>query len=221
MIRDNIDLSIIDKFLEVEEVNKPNKIIIHHSATEDGKVLSSFNAIKKYHMETNGWNDIGYHYVIEYVKNVPTIQKGRDDKTVGAHTVGQNSQSIGICVVGNFDKTVPDDAIIDKLVELIKDIRIYNGYLPIHYHNEFANKTCPGKFFFDKFRLEEMTLIPTKKVTQEPIIPTKEWQRETLDKLVQDGLINSPDYWLNKWEDNIKVKDVIGLVGNLLYRVKE
>ena len=57
-------------------------------------------------------------------------------------------------------------------------------------------------------------LIPTENVTEEPVIPTENvtWQEFELDQAISDGRINTPKYWLDKWEDNIKVKDVIGLV---------
>ncbi len=136
-------------------MNKPNKIIIHHSLTADNKVLSSFEAIKKYHIEVKKWNDIGYHYVIEYVNNKPNLRTGRREIYAGAHTQGQNEQSIGICVVGNFDIEKPTKEIIFMLASLIRSIRIRHGKLPIHYHREFTNKTCPGKLFISEFDLEK------------------------------------------------------------------
>ncbi|MCT4566140.1 MAG: peptidoglycan recognition protein family protein [Maledivibacter sp.] len=133
-------------------MNKPCKIIIHHSLTKDGKVVD-FNAIKRYHIETNGWRDIGYHYVIENVNDQYKILKGRDEKAIGAHTKGENANSIGICLVGNFDVQLVPSNQLEKLVELIKDIRNRYGNIPVHGHCDFPNpdtgyrKSCPGKKF--------------------------------------------------------------------------
>lgn len=77
------------------------KLIIHHSLTKDGQV-ADWGAIRKYHMEVNGWDDIGYHWGIERVGNGVVLQTGRPETMVGAHTKGMNDQSIGICVVGEL-----------------------------------------------------------------------------------------------------------------------
>ncbi|MBP2026713.1 hypothetical protein J2Z35_000502 [Acetoanaerobium pronyense] len=123
-----------------------DKIILHHSLTKDQKVVD-FHAIRNYHINTNKWRDIGYHYVVELVGDNYVIFNGRGEHEAGVHTAGQNANSIGICLVGNFDVTVPPDAQIDKLVELIKDIYSRCGILPIHGHNEYSTKSCPGRLF--------------------------------------------------------------------------
>ena len=125
-------------------------IIIHHSFTADGHLLSSLEAIRKYHKEHNGWSDIGYHGVIEYVMNTLLWQNGRDFNIGGAHCIGKNFTHFGICIVGNFDETIPDEQTYqytaERIVELMKvypDITIDS----IHRHSEYADKTCPGKNF--------------------------------------------------------------------------
>lgn len=128
----------------------PNKIIIHCSATKDGPTVS-WGAIRKYHIETLGWDDIGYGWGIELMNDHYEILMGRRPDLIGAHTIGQNNQSIGICVVGNYD--------IDPVTQEIKEtvqklltwlILIYK--IPskeIYGHCEFALKTCPGKNMMD------------------------------------------------------------------------
>jgi hypothetical protein len=46
--------------------NKPNKIILHHSATADGPTVS-WGAIRRFHVVECAWGAIGYHYGIELV----------------------------------------------------------------------------------------------------------------------------------------------------------
>lgn len=123
-------------------VNKPKYIILHHSATDGG----TFESIRKYHIEHNGWKDIGYHYLIE---TDGSVHKGRDETATGAHTVGLNNISIGICLVGNFDKYEPNEAQLQALNDLISDIQ-YRYNIPnenIKMHRDYANKTCPGMKF--------------------------------------------------------------------------
>lgn len=134
-------------------------IIIHHSFTTDGKLLSSFEAIKNYHIKTKGWLDIGYHYIIEYVNNVLTIRAGRDLDTIGAHTIGKNETHLGICIVGNFDETKPDKdhytltaQLCSALISGYKNLTVDN----IKPHSLYAPyKTCCGHLFdFGKLVLE-------------------------------------------------------------------
>ncbi len=131
----------------------PKYIILHHSLTVDSKTKSA-EAIKRYHIETMGWKDIGYHHLIELVDKEYKIFKGREDNVAGAHTRGMNINSLGICCVGNYDKRFMDEDMFDLLADLvfclclkymipIDNIRRHNDYAPY--------KTCPGKYFpFDK-----------------------------------------------------------------------
>lgn len=128
---------------EGESMNNPCKVILYHSLTKDGEVVD-FEAIKRYHIEKNGWLDIGYHYVIENVGGQYEILKGGDEKSIGAHTKGENGNSIGICLVGNFDVDTVPKGQLEKLVKLIKDIRSRYGNLPIYGHCDYSSKSCPG-----------------------------------------------------------------------------
>ena len=58
-----------------------NKLIVHCSATREGQNIP-VETIKKWHVEGNGWSDIGYHFYIDLEGN---IFKGRDIATMGAH----------------------------------------------------------------------------------------------------------------------------------------
>ena len=44
-----------------------DKIIIHCSATLEGRDVKT-SEIKRWHVEDNGWRDIGYHFVIELAR---------------------------------------------------------------------------------------------------------------------------------------------------------
>ena len=130
---------------------EPKYIIIHHSLTKDGKVVD-WNAIRDYHMKEQGWKDIGYHYGIERIGEKYAILTGRAENETGAHTSQNkmNFQSLGICMVGNFDLTRPPEPAFKLLVDLCiglcrkYDIPVEN----IKAHRDYASyKTCPGKMF--------------------------------------------------------------------------
>ena len=74
-------------------------LIIHCSAVRPGQ-QSSAKDIDLWHRQ-RGWRMIGYHYV---VRRNGTVEKGRTEETTGAHCVGHNAHSIGICYEGGLDK---------------------------------------------------------------------------------------------------------------------
>ena len=73
-------------------MRKIDKIIIHCSATKEGIDFKAKD-IDVWH-RNQGWDGIGYHYVVDLDG---TVEKGRNIEKAGAHTVGQNANSIGIC----------------------------------------------------------------------------------------------------------------------------
>lgn len=135
--------------------NTPEFILIHHSLTKDG-LLEDFSAIKDYHIKVRKFVDIGYHWLIERVGNKWVAIKGRDEDKIGAHCKENkmNYRSIGICVVGNFDKEEPPQEALEELTKLIVNIRKRHGKLIIDPHTKYAPyKSCPGKLFpIDKLR---------------------------------------------------------------------
>lgn len=57
----------------------------------------------------------------------------------------------------------------------------------------------------------------------EPDPPGKfpDWQRNGLTALVKAGVINSPDYWANKFGEAIKVGEIIGILGKMMEQPTE
>ncbi|MFC1511631.1 peptidoglycan recognition family protein [Candidatus Latescibacterota bacterium] len=138
----------------------PQKIILHHSLTKDGRTVS-WGAIRRYHTETLGWTDIGYQWGLELINDHYEILFGRMSNdgslSVGAHTLGQNDRSIGVLFVGNFDlhEVPPEQWLLG--IKLVRWLMV-TYHIPareIYGHRDFAGyKSCPGKKFdVDMFRL--------------------------------------------------------------------
>jgi len=124
-------------------------VIIHHSLTKDGATVS-WDAIRKFHMEQNGWNDIGYHAGIELVGDEYVIMTGRSLSTKGAHCKEENmnSKAIGFCFVGNYDLIAPPITMLVKGASYIKGIMDIFGIIPanVRGHRDYATyKSCPGR----------------------------------------------------------------------------
>lgn len=118
-------------------------IIIHCSAVRPQQT-SSAAQIDAWH-KARGWRGIGYHYVI---RRNGEIELGRPESHIGAHCLGHNEHSIGICYEGGLDaEGRPADTRTEeqKTVMLILLQRLKARYpeARIAGHNEFSYKACP------------------------------------------------------------------------------
>ena len=135
---------------------KVKEIILHCAATPEGKAFTAKD-IDRMHRQ-RGFRKIGYHYVIDLDG---TIEKGRAENEIGAHCIGYNSKSIGICYIGGVakDGKTPKDTRTDEqkvaLYELVKELmeKYHLTLDKVHGHYEFANKACPS-FKMETFKRE-------------------------------------------------------------------
>ena len=128
-------------------MRKVNKIIIHCTATPEGRDVT-LKEVKRWHTEERGWSDIGYHFMILLDG---TVEEGRPIERTGAHTKGHNWDSIGIAYVGGMssdgEQSVPKDTRTeeqkDSLVDLLCQLKDTYGGI-VYGHNNFSNKACPS-----------------------------------------------------------------------------
>ena len=133
--------------------NVPKWLIVHHTggAAADPRADTShhtFEMVNEYHRRL--WNFrsslghfIGYQYFID---KAGKVTQGRADTDEGAHCLGRNRDSIGICLAGNFDVTDPtkkqEQALRDLLLSLSVKYSIpVSNIVP---HRRFSNKSCYG-----------------------------------------------------------------------------
>lgn len=141
-----------------------DRIILHHAAGN-----GTAESIHKYHVSL-GWKGIAYHY---YVRKDGTIYRGRPEDTVGGHTSGYNSRSIGVCAEGNFETDVMSDAQRDAIRALVLDIRTRYPDTQTIKHKDVAATACPGKNYpFDYIAAAD----PDPEDT--PVEPTLDWETE-------------------------------------------
>jgi N-acetylmuramoyl-L-alanine amidase len=80
---------------------------VHHTENPNGylagEVPAMLRAIFAFHRYVNGWNDIGYNFVVDLYGRVFEARAGGiDEPVVGAHAGGYNLVSSGVAVLGSF-----------------------------------------------------------------------------------------------------------------------
>ncbi|MBV8984941.1 MAG: peptidoglycan recognition protein [Acidimicrobiia bacterium] len=97
---------------------------IHHTVNSNtyapGDVPGILRSIQAYHMDSNGWDDIGYNFLVDRFGGVWEGRAGGVDRpVVGAHTLGFNTNSTGIAVIGDFTSAQAPPVAIDSAAQLI------------------------------------------------------------------------------------------------------
>ena len=124
-------------------MRKIDKIILHCTATPEGRQVTVAD-VTAWHKE-RGFRTIGYHYLV-YLDG--TVVRGRREEEIGAHCLGQNAGSIGVCYVGGLDSRgkPKDTRTADQRValrNLVEGLQRRYPHATLHGHNEFAAKACP------------------------------------------------------------------------------
>ena len=121
------------------------EIIVHCSDTPAGRDDRAAD-IRRWHVNGNGWADIGYHYVVDLDGK---IEAGRDVAIAGAHCTGHNAQSIGVCYVGgkNAQTGKAEDTRTEaqkrSLIILLAFLLTKYPNAKIYGHCDFSKKACP------------------------------------------------------------------------------
>lgn len=122
-------------------------IVIHCAATPPD-VDVGVEEIRDWHVNGNGWSDVGYHYI---VRRNGMIEGGRPVEEPGAHAKGHNANSIGICLVGGVDAENRPDSNYTRaqwasLARIVRSLRASYPDARILGHRDLpgVTKACPS-----------------------------------------------------------------------------
>jgi hypothetical protein len=98
--------------------------LVHHTAGANGYTAAQspaiVRAIELYHVKGNGWNDIGYNFLVD---RFGTVFEGRfggiDKNVIGAHAEGFNTGSVGVAVMGEYSSLAVSATARDSLAKLL------------------------------------------------------------------------------------------------------
>lgn len=142
-------------------------LVLHHAAWKTCTVQDVHNA----HIN-NGWAGIGYHY---FVRKNGEIWRGRPEGTVGAHAIGVNAKSIGICAEGDYSTETMPTVQLNSIISLCRDIINRYPNICLVRHCEVSATDCPGKNYpFNEIvnasyaqEVENMTTDEVRNIAQE------------------------------------------------------
>ena len=145
--------------------------VVHHTAGMNDYTRADAPAIVRgiyyYHVETQGWDDIGYNALVD---RFGTVYEGRagglDRAVIGAHAAGFNTGSFGVSVMGSFTDVEPTAAAVSAVSDVLAWKFDLHGVDPygrvtagsgsrermvdtISGHRDVGSTSCPGDHLHD------------------------------------------------------------------------
>jgi N-acetyl-anhydromuramyl-L-alanine amidase AmpD len=145
---------------------------------------------KKWNYPASNGSYCGYHY---FIRKDGWITTATPEQEEGMHTIGKNLESIGICLAGNFDATLPTLAQETSLRAILARLVSKYGLTveQIYPHRQFAVKTCYGRKLESSWakNLLKENALPAVEIPatseEEKIKELKKQQISLLKKLVE------------------------------------
>ena len=149
-----------------------NGTIVHHTAGASPSSRAESAAIVRgiytYHVRGNGWNDVGYNFLVDRFGQVFEGRYGGIERNVvGAHAVGFNTGSVGIAVLGSYGGAAPAPQAREAVARVIAwrlDVAHIDPVLrtpwvssgrtvmlrAVSGHRDTGQTTCPGAAFYSQ-----------------------------------------------------------------------
>lgn len=135
-------------------------LVVHHTALQvagdERPPVERVRALYEYHANNRGWGDVGYHYLIDERGQVYEGKAG-GKFVVGGHAYCNNTGSVGVVLLGNFELERPTQAQMKSLQVLLadlaesydiapdRDVRFHGKiFPPIVGHQDLLSTDCPG-----------------------------------------------------------------------------
>ncbi|WP_406027449.1 N-acetylmuramoyl-L-alanine amidase [Nocardioides sp. NBC_00850] len=143
---------------------------VHHTVNTNSytrdQVPGIIRSIYAYHVQSRGWRDIGYNFLVDKFGRIWEGRYGGVDRpVVGAHTSGHNSYGFGASAIGNFDNVAPPTALVNAFGTLfawklsLHGVRGNKGSTrmgdrtfshAIMGHRDAGSTACPGRYLYAK-----------------------------------------------------------------------
>lgn len=131
--------------------HRPVRLTLHHTAGRRTATLEEslqeVRFIQDFHQNGRGWNDIGYHFLVDSQGNV---FEGRPEGVIGAHVRNANTGNLGVSMIGfhHAPRSEPVTAATLEAVEKLARALSVDYSIPpaeLRGHRDFGGgTTCPG-----------------------------------------------------------------------------
>ena len=173
---------------------KTNVIVLHHAAAH----TCTAQQIDNWH-KGNGWSGIGYHF---FIRKDGSIYRGRPEWAVGAHASGRNSDTIGVCVEGNYEeeRTMPQTQ-KNSVKEILRYLKGKYPKAELKGHRDVGATGCPGKYYplqemkdyWNGKKVEDNAMTNEEKVKFNELVNVVSDLQTTIDKLANPMIYNYID----------------------------
>lgn len=147
-------------------MNNPNKIITHTAVSSKAQTTEDVDLWHKprwagftstqFKNKRGEFYHVGYHFVIHWDG---TWVQTRGLTEEGAHCIGANRSSIGVCFMGNGDLHEPSERQLHAWQEIYDYITSRYPNITtqdIYPHRKYANKTCHGSLLSDTYYADRL-----------------------------------------------------------------
>jgi hypothetical protein len=133
----------------------PTRATIHHTVTPTNDSMTPqarLRQIQSFHMNSRGWCDIGYNYLIS---RDGRVWRARGAQTLGAHVSNANSGNVGISFIGTYTSTAPTATQMCQSAKLLRRLRMdFPGIAldrtDVKGHRQYGGTVCPGNALYNR-----------------------------------------------------------------------
>lgn len=178
------------------------EIIYHHAAA----INCTVEDIHTWHKE-RGYAGIGYHY---FINKKGEIYSGRPINFVGAHTEKHNTNSVGICLEGNFELEYPTEIQLDSLFWIIEKLALeFNiSYDNIYPHKYYSATACPGKNMLTITQLEDKLIQRREEKEMKEQTKPSWWAEEACEWAFGIGIIQGDEKGECNWQSPVSMEQL-------------
>lgn len=138
--------------MQFDPPERPVDRVFLHCSASDNPDHDDIATIRDWHVDGNGWSDVGYHW---FIRKDGTLEPGRKLERAPAAQAGNNAATLAICLHGLAPESFTE-AQYRTLVELAREIdAAYGGAVTFHGHCEVSAKSCPVFPYADVLGLDE------------------------------------------------------------------
>lgn len=126
--------------MQFDRPARPVDRVFLHCSASDNPDHDDIDTIRSWHVDGNGWSDVGYHY---FIRKDGTLEAGRALERTPAAQAGNNAGTVAVCLHGLAPENFTE-AQFQTLARLAREIdAAYSGRVTFHGHCEVSAKSCP------------------------------------------------------------------------------